>query len=114
MPKGKANAVQIPTDARFAIVDGEQFVRLRDAAKLAGIHPTVLAMGKELLTRVGGSGAAFALATPDLQRSASDVAKQFKTGLRRYAKAMEPQRKIRLRAFKDGARLVFWYYTTGK
>lgn len=109
MPKGQAGRTLIPKDAQFQVVDGQNFVRLRDAAKLAGIHPVVLEMGAELLKRVGGSGASFALATPDLQRNGDDIAKVFKVGLRRFAKAMEPNKKIKLKAFKDGARLVFWY-----
>lgn len=107
MPKGQRLA--IPDSAKFQIVDGQPFVRLREAAKLAGIHPVILEMGAELLKRVGGSGAAFALATPDLQKSADAIAKAFKVGLRRYAKAMEPMKKLKLKAYKDGARLVFWY-----
>jgi hypothetical protein len=99
----------IPDGAKFQTVDGQDFVRLRDAAKIAGIHPVVLEMGKQLLSRVGGSGASFALATADLQRNADAIAKQFKVGLRRFAKAMEPNRKIKLKAFRDGQRLVFWY-----
>lgn len=109
MPKGKTTTVLVPRDAKFTLVDGQNFVRLREAAKLAGIHPVVLEMGKELLSRVGGSGAAFALATPELQKAADDIARTFKTGLRRVAKAMEPNKKIKLKAFRDGNRLVFWY-----
>lgn len=108
MPKGQSVTV-IPRDAKFAIVDGANFVRLREAAKLAGIHPVVLEMGRELLTRIGGSGASFALATPELQKSAGEIAKTFKRGLRRFAKAMEPTKKIKLKAFREGSRLVFWY-----
>lgn len=84
-------------------------MRLRDAAKLSGIHPTVLTMGYELLQRIGGSGAAFPLSTIELQRDAGEIAKTFKLGLRRYAKAMEPNKKLKLKAFRDGQRLVFWY-----
>lgn len=109
MPTGKASVSVLPRDAKFQIIDGQPFVRLRDAAKLAGIHPVVLEMGKELLTRVGGSGAAFALATPDLQRNAEAIAKVFKVGLRRLAKALEPTKKIKVKAYRDGRRLVFWY-----
>jgi hypothetical protein len=109
MPKGKALATPLPRDAKFTIVDGQNFVRLREAAKLAGIHPVVLEMGKELLSRVGGSGASFALATPELQKAGDEIARTFKVGLRRFAKAMEPQKKIKLKAYRDGNRLVFWY-----
>lgn len=108
MPKATTTSL-LPRDAKFTIVDGQNFVRLREAAKLAGIHPAVLEMGRELITRVGGSGAAFALATPELQRNAEPIAKMFKLGLRRFAKAMEPTKKIKLKAFREGQRLVFWY-----
>jgi hypothetical protein len=109
MPKAKVSTALLPRDAKFTIVDGQNFVRLREAAKLAGIHPVVLEMGKELLGRVGGSGASFALATPELQKAGEDIARTFKTGLRRFVKAMEPNKKIKLKAFRDGNRLVFWY-----
>lgn len=108
MLKGKPR-FQLPKDAKFTVVDGQPFVRLRDAARLAGIQPVVLEMGQTLLSRVGGSGAAFALSTPELVRSSDDIIKTFKTGLRRYAKAMEPNQKIKLKAFREGQRLVFWY-----
>lgn len=107
MPKGKA--FKLPDGSKFQVVDGQSFVRLREAAKLAGIHPVVLEMAGELLKRIGGSGAAFALATPELQRNADEIASTFKTGLRRFAKAMEPTKKIKVKAYKDGQRLVFWY-----
>lgn len=109
MPKGERVKLRIPDTAKYQIVGGPEFVRLRDAARLAGIHPVVLEMGKELLTRIGGSGASFALATPELQKSADEIAKVFKGGLRRVAKALEPNKKIKLKAYRDGARLVFWY-----
>lgn len=99
----------LPNDAKWIVVDGQNFVRLREAAKLAGIHPVILEMGKELLTRIGGSGAAFALATPELQREADTIAKLFKAGLKRYAKAMEPNKKISPRVYRDGNRIVCWY-----
>lgn len=108
MPTGKPR-FQLPRDAKFQVIDGTTFVRLREAAKLSGIHPTVLAMGQELLTRIGGSGAAFPLSTPELVKSSDDIIKTFKVGLRRYAKAMEPTKKLKLKAFREGQRLVFWY-----
>jgi hypothetical protein len=109
MPKGKIAAALLPKDAKFQVIDGQNFVRLRDAAKIAGIHPVVLEMGKELLSSVGGRGASFALATPELQKNADALIATFKGGLRRFAKAMEPNRKLKLKAFRDGQRLVFWY-----
>lgn len=108
--KGIAKEI-LPSTTRFGIIDGEEFVRLRDAAKLAGIHPTCLSMGKELLTQIGGRGVSLALATPELQRAAPDLIKAFKTGLRKVAKAYEPNKKLKLKAFREGNRLVFWYTT---
>lgn len=108
MPKPKTPSL-VPRDAKFTIVNGQDFLRLREATKLAGIHPVVLEMGKQLLERIGGTGAAFTLGTPDMQKNADAIIATFKTGLRRFAKAMEPTKKIKLKAYRDGTRLVFWY-----
>lgn len=99
----------LPAEIKFQIVDGAAFVRLKEAAKLAGIHPVVLEMAAELLKRVNGSGASFALVTPDLQKNGLGIAAAFKSGLKRYAAAMEPTRKLKVKAYRDGNRLVFWY-----
>lgn len=109
MPKGQK--FKLPGGCKFQVVDGQDFIRLRDAAKLSGISATVLEMGKELITRVGGSGVAFPLSTPELQKASDQVAATIKLGLRRFAKAMEPNRGLKVKAFKDprNSRLVFWY-----
>lgn len=111
MPKGKKQVVTISPTAQFALVDGATFVRLQAAARLAGIHPVILEMGAQLIKRIGngGAGAAFQLETADLERNAAAITSMFKTGLRRYAKAIEPQKKIKVKSVRDGKRLVFWY-----
>lgn len=109
MPKGTRTAVELPTSVKFEVVEGKKFIEIREAAKLAGIHPVVLEMGQRLLKDVGGAGAAFTLANEAMVKKADDIDAMFKTGLKRIAKAFEPNRKIRVKAHRDGNRLVFWY-----
>ena len=91
------------------IVDGQSFVRMREAAKLSGVHPVALEMAQTLLKGAGNAGAAFVLGTPELVRRADDIAALFKAGLRKAAKAFDPDHKRKVKMHRDGQRLVFWY-----
>lgn len=111
MPRGVVSAVELPNGAKFESIDGEGFVRIREAAKLGRVHPVVLEMGQRLLKKPNGTGAAFTLATPDLMKRAEDVEKMFKGGLRKVAKALDGEHKYKVKSHRDGNRLVFWYAT---
>ena len=100
----------IPATAQFAEINGQEFVRVREAAKLAGIHPVVLQMGQTLLNSVNlDRGATFVLGTPEMKARAADIQKVFTTGLRRVAKAFKPNVKYKVRSHRESGRLVFWY-----
>jgi hypothetical protein len=103
MPRGQATRVELPTNVKVEIIEGEGFIKIREAAKLGGVHPVVLEMGQRLLKNPGGAGAAFALATPELQKRADDIAKMFKTGLRRVAPARV---LVRVRPARAGTAIV--------
>lgn len=109
MPKGQRAVMDIPEGAKFETLEGAKFVAVKDAARLGGIHPVVLEMGQRLIKSIGGAGAAFTLGTPDMVKRADDIASTFKLGLRKVAKALEPNKKIKVKVHQEANRLVFWY-----
>jgi hypothetical protein len=109
MPKGKATVVPIPNNAKFEVLSGEGFIKIREAAKLSGIHPVVLEMAQHLLKNPSTTGASFALATPDLQKRGADIAAMFKSGLKKCAKALDPTHICGVKVHHDDDRVVCWY-----
>ena len=99
----------IPDDAKFEVINGESFLRVAVAAKIAKIHPVAMEMARELLKSIGVGGAAFQLATPEMLAKGDQIQKELTKGLRKCAKQLEPNRKIKTKAKRDGDRLVFWY-----
>lgn len=99
----------IPRGAQFAEINGVDFVRIREAAKLAGLPPLVLQMGQRLLDCANlEKGVKFDLDTPDLKARGADLQKFFKTGLTRVVKALKPNVAYHVKAHRDGAKIVFW------
>jgi hypothetical protein len=113
MPRGVKNATTADLPAlTFEVVKGESFMQVKAAAKLAGIHPTILEMGQRLLKRPDGEGAEFTLGTPDLLRRANDIETMFVAGLKKVARALGPG-GLSVKCFRDEKRLVFWYAPGG-
>lgn len=111
MPRGIAAATPLPDMLTFDVVTGDGFIKVRDAAKLGSVHPAVLEMGQKLLKAPNGTGASFALATPELQKRATELERAIKAGLKRVAKALDKDHKFKVKSVRDGARLIFWYAT---
>lgn len=99
---------QSPT---FQVIDGQTFVRVRDAAKVAKLHPVVIDMGKVMLASIGGKGAVYPLVNQTDKLNKAKIALHFKQQLRKFAKVMEPQKKLRTNVVLDptAARIVCWY-----
>lgn len=109
MKQIKQPTSSLPADVKWETVSGQPFVRVREAAKLANVHPVALEMGRKLLDNIGAGGAAFTLSTPAMKSNADAIAKMLRGGLKRVAKAFEPNKKLRVKSHRDGDRLVFWY-----
>ena len=105
----KRQRVQLPTNLRFEIVDGKEFIEVREAARLANIHPTALEMGQRLLSTIGNGAASFSLSDGNMQQG-DEIAKAFKGQLRRVAKVFAPDKKLRVKAVVQGNRLSFWFH----
>jgi len=95
----------------FQVIDGQTFVRVRDAAKVATLHPVVIDMGKEMLASIGGKGVGYALVNQTDKLNKQKIALHFKTQLRKFAKVMQPEKKLRTNVVLDptSARIVCWY-----
>lgn len=94
---------------KVTTIDGDAFIRLRDASKVSSVHPVVLEMGQKLLKSIGGTGASFELGTREMQAKAAEIDKTIRLGLKRVAKLFEPNRQVKVKSARDGNRLVFWY-----
>jgi len=101
-------SVNIPTSAKFAVIDGEAFVTISAAARLSKIHPIALEMAGELLKGIGARGCAFALETQELQDQASAIEKRLVKDLRKSVKKLDPHHKVKVKSRRDDARIVFW------
>ncbi|MGH7185779.1 MAG: hypothetical protein ACREIB_05835 [Pseudomonadota bacterium] len=112
MKKAAGGGHILPEKMKFEMISGVAFVKLKDAAKLAGIHPVVLEMGQRLLKKVDGEGAIFALGTAELQKHAEAIEAMIKAGLRKISKVFGPG-GLAVKSVRDGERLVFWYRTGG-
>lgn len=112
MPTGIPKWIEIPKSLKVEYVKGDAFVKLRDAAKLAGIPPVVLEMGQRLLRSGNTEGATFVLGTPDLKAKADDIMRVFKAGLRKVAKAFGTG-GLAPRTYCDGEKIVCWYQDGG-
>lgn len=105
----KKTAVDIPQNANFTTVGGTEFVAVQAAARLGGLHPVALGMGKTLIKSVGSGGCSFQLATVELRRNADAIEAILKRDLRRVAKALEPTKKFKVKTHRETDRIVFWY-----
>lgn len=95
----------------FQVIDGQTFVRVRDASKVAALHPMVIDMGKEMLASIGGKGTAYPLLNQTDKLNKQDIARLLLLQLRKFAKVMEPSKKLNTHAVLDptAARIVCWY-----
>lgn len=101
--------LNLPTTARFHILDGQAFVAVTAAAKLSAVHPIALETAGELLKAIGGRGCAFSLETPELQDQALAIEKRLVKDLRKSVKKLEPNRKIKVKSQRSDERIVFWF-----
>ena len=97
----------LPTTAKCAPIKGPDLVEAQSAAKLAGIHPEILAMGRRLL-KTPGEGGVFVLGDADMVKNASAIEHAFAKGLRRVAKAFGAGQKAKSYLDYDKKRIVFW------
>lgn len=96
----------------FQVVDGVTFVKVRDAAKIATLHPGVLEMSREMLVNVGGKGMAYPLSTHLDKMNRQDIARLLKAQLAKVAKVLAPTRRLRTHVVQDPSgtpRIVCWY-----
>lgn len=97
----------LPEKLKFEIISGKTFIQTKSAAKLAGIHPVVLEMGKKLMEQVDGQAAQFFLGTPDMERRATDIEVEFRNGLKKVAKAFG--NSLQVKSYREDNKLFFWY-----
>ena len=69
MQKGNSKAIVLPDNLKIEYVQGKPFMELKAAAKLAGIHPVILEMGRKLLEHVGGARRAVPAGHPEIHRT---------------------------------------------
>lgn len=101
-------SIEIPLAAKFVTIDGDAFVSVRDAAKVAKLHPVAFSMAGELLKGIGSRGCAFLLETPELQANGTAIEKRLVKDLRKSVKKLEPGRKIKAKSRRAEDRIVFW------
>ena len=101
------NKSVLPSVLKFDTTSGDDLVHAKTAAKLAGIHPEILAMGRRLL-KTPGEGGVFKLGDPDMVKNASAIENAFAKGLRRVAKAFGTGQKAKSYLDYDKKRIVFW------
>ena len=105
--------VKLPDKLTFQHVTAKDLVVIKDAAKLAGIHPVVLEMGRYMLKRPN-EGATFKLATPELKKQADAIHILFKAGLKKVVRALGADDKpMTLKSMQYPEKLVFWYEPLG-
>ena len=99
---------ELPTGIRFETIDGGKFMQVKAAARMAGIHPVILEMGQRLLKSQDREGAAFVLATPEMQKRGDDIEAMIVKGLKRVAKASNTG-AVNVKSYRQNDRLTFWY-----
>lgn len=102
----KSNLV-LPEKLKFESISGKQFIQVKSAAKLAGIHPVILEMGKKLMESVDGQAASFLLGTPEMLKKANEIENEFNKGLKKVAKAFG--NSFSIKSYRDDNKLYFWY-----
>lgn len=110
--KKNRNLIELPKTAKVQFVDGKKFIEIKSAAKLAGIHPAVLEMGRRLLNNPDGEGGVFLLATAELQKAGNEIEEVVRAGLRKVARGLGPG-GLAVKSYRDEDRLVFWYTLAG-
>ena len=108
---GPKRKIELP-NAKIEYIQGQPFLKLKEAAKLAGIHPVILEMGKRLLARPDVEGGVFPLKGPEMQKNADAIEQQFVWGLRKIAKALSAI-PLRVKSVREEERLVFFYAVSG-
>lgn len=107
MAKQAGKGIPLPEKLTFESINGQDFMKVKSAAKLAGIHPDVLTVGKRLLSSSAGEAFVFKLGTPDMVAKADAIEAFFVKGLRKVAKAFGGG-KPKSYLDRDQKRLVFW------
>lgn len=105
--KGRIDANAVMRRGKAAFINGEALMKVKDAAKIAGLHEAVLAMAQRLLADPS-LGGVWELGTPELKLHADGIKAKFLSGLRKVAKVLGPG-GLNAKALRDGDRLVFWY-----
>jgi len=103
----KKKELVLPETLKFEIISGKSFIQTKSAAKLAGIHPVILEMGKKLMESVDGQAAQFFLGTPEMKRKAEDIESEFRSGLKKVAKAFG--NALQIKSYREDNKLFFWY-----
>lgn len=108
----KTKQIELPETVKLQFVDGKKFIEIKAAARLAGIHPVVLEMGRKLLENPDGQGGVFLLATEQIRKQANEIEQVFRRGLQKVAKTLGPG-GLAVKSYRDEERLVFWYARAG-
>ena len=107
MSKKKAEC-ELPKNSGVQYIDGKAFLQLREAAKLSGINPVILEMGRKLLSAPDSQGGVFKLPTAEMQRRGDEIEQMFSVGLKKVAKALSAMR-VKVKSYREEDRLVFWF-----
>jgi len=109
MPRAKKAATfELPQDLKIESINGEQFMKVRAAARLAGVHPAVLSMGQRLL-KESGQGSYFKLADPKMVSNAAAIETSMLRDLKRVVRALAGKgHKAKSYLDYDQKRIVFW------
>lgn len=109
MPRAKKAAEYVlPPDIRLETINGEHFIQVKAAARLAGVHPAVLGMGQKLLKQPG-QGSYFKLADPKILSNAGAIETAMMRDLKRVVRALAGKgHKAKSYLDYDEKRIVFW------
>jgi len=108
MRRVKKIETELPKIDKIAFLDGDKFIKIQSAAKLAGVHPAVLEMGQRLIGTIGQECGVFALTTKEHSARAEDIRAMFVKGLKKVVKALGPP-GVGVKSVAEPERLVFWY-----
>lgn len=113
MPKGKRTETVLPNHYKIQTIAGKEFIELRNAAKLAGVHPAVLEMGQILLKNLE-QGGVFMLASRAKQEKATEIDEVFRSGLKKVIRSLGPGGlSVKSLVDRDNDRIVFWLQSGG-
>jgi hypothetical protein len=106
-PRKVAAAFSLPDSLKIDFIKGESFIRAKQAARLAGIHPAILEMGQKLLQSVDGQAGVFVLGSQEMKTRAREIEELFVKGLRKVGRAFGSG--VTVKSSREGDRLLFWY-----